>query len=247
MRRAGIAALHAALLLGAASAGSVALGAPGPAARAFDPPTDRPMLLSRTLRRDLADGKAIVTVRRYRVSFTATATGWTVDGELVDSEVTAPPPLAALAEIERKRADDGLFPLTLDRAGLIVPRTTAPGGQGRAAVDDALALTLARIKAQPPAGVGAPIVGFVQQLQALAAQAALTRWPEALFTPGVEASGEQRFALPDGAEGSVITKIRTDGALEMGTMNHATRAVTTEIAGNRRVTREEWSLTPLAG
>lgn len=243
MRRAGIAALYAALLLGAASAAA----SPPPDKRSFDPPLGQPMLLSRTLQRDLADGKAIVTIRRYRVTFAATSTGWTVEGELIDSEVTAPPPLAALAEIERKRSDDGLFPLELDRDGKIVPRASVGGGQGRASVDEALAQALARTRTQPAAAaLSGPISGFVQQLQGLAAQTALTRWPEALFTPGVQTSGEQRFALPDGAEGSVVTEVRTEGGVEARTMSRATRAVTTDIAGSRRVTREEWSLALLS-
>ena len=250
MRRPHAAALHAALLFGAVSAGAIASAtAPPPAAAlAFRPPAG-PMLLSRTLRRDLADGKAVITTRRYRVSFTPNASGWRVDGELVGCEVDAPPALAMLAEIERKRRDEGLFPLTLDRNGLIVPASPPADspGQGRDSVEQAIGATLAQLKANPPAAaVGAPIAGFLQQLQVLAAQAALTRWPVTLFLPGSESRDERRFTLPDGSEGTVTAEVSNAPAPGLATMGRATRRVVTRIGEDSRTSREEWSLEPFA-
>jgi hypothetical protein len=61
------AATHAALLAGAAT-----LALPAAAASSdpgFAPPRDQPLVLSRTVVRELRDGAAIVATRRYRVTF----------------------------------------------------------------------------------------------------------------------------------------------------------------------------------
>ena len=222
-------AAEALLLVGAAA---MAGGADAPApARGFDPPPDRPMLLSRTLVRELADGKAIVATRRYRVAFHRTEAGWRIEGDLVASEIACPPALAALAAIERGRPDDGLFPILLDRAGRIVAREPA-GSLGRGAVERAIEL----------GGSSAAADGFLADVQAAAAGDGLTRWPESLFLPGDEHREEAReVALPDGRAGTVRVALDRASAAAAGTM---TRAITTDLAGTRRVSRESWALDP---
>ena len=126
-----IAALHAALLLGAMSVALPATARSSAATTgAFAPPEGEPMLLTRTLRRELSDGKAIVATRRYRVSFARSDSGWTVDGLLIASEIEAPPSLAALASIEQQRPDDALFPIRLDAGGVILPRANPASPDG---------------------------------------------------------------------------------------------------------------------
>jgi hypothetical protein len=126
------AAVQAGLLVAAVAL----IGAGGAPAAEFAPPVDKPMLLSRTLVRELGGGATIVATRRYRVVFHRTEAGWRIDGALVASEIDAPAALSALAAIERGRPDDGLFPILLDPAGRIVPKAPS-GGQGREAVERA--------------------------------------------------------------------------------------------------------------
>ena len=228
---AGLAATHAVLLAGAATL--VIAAAPAPdAVVALAPPTDRPLLLSRTLTRELPGGKAIVATRRYRIVFARTASGWRIDGTLVASEIAAPPALAALAELERTRPDDGLFPIALDAAGRIV--SASGGAQGRTQVERAIVAVRAKLPGEPLPGVAAGSAG------------ALTRWPETLFLPvETRAANEQRFPLPDGSEGKITVTLASAAAEALATMGRAERTVTTEVGGTRRISRESWSLSAL--
>ena len=249
MRRARIAAFHAALLFGTMSAPlSATAQAPTSPSNVFSPPEGEPMLLTRTLRRELSDGKAIVATRRYRVSFTRIASGWTIDGALVASEIDAPPALAALAEIERLRPDDALFPIQLDARGVIRPRdgTASPDSASwRAALDEAIKLVSVRFT---HGGEGAALGLLVQQMQAVAGAATLSRWPTTLFLPEAGSSREERrFALPENSEGTIITELERLPADELDTMGEAERRVVTNIAGTRRVTREQWTLQRIGG
>lgn len=242
MRRSGFGlgrgAVHAALL-----AGVVALAAPAgatPAGPGFDPPRESPLLLSRKVVRELSGGAAIVATRRYRVTFHEIADGWVVRGELVTSEIDVPPALAAIAAVERGRSDDGLFPMHLDRTGLIVPGPV-PAAMGREAI--AGAVGLARRLGGSDSAVSP---GFIDQVDAAASSpgAGLTRWPEALFLPGaLRGSSEQSFRLPGGDEGSVQVLLESDPAPGLAMMGRAARTVITTAPGTRRVAREEWTIT----
>lgn len=242
MTRGGLGALRAAVhaaLLAAATGLAVPVGAT-PASPAFDPPGESPLLLSRKVVRELSGGAAIVATRRYRVTFHEVADGWLVKGELVTSEIDAPPALAAIAAIERDRSDDGLFPIRLDRTGRIVP-APVPAGMGREAV--AGAVGAAR---QFGGGATAASPGFIDQVGTAASSPGTgnTRWPEALFLPGgLRGTSEQTFKLPDGSEGSVQVVHESDPAPGLAMMGRAARTVITLAPGTRRVAREEWTLT----
>ncbi len=111
---AGIAAILPSTM--AVSAIGTSLSAP---AVHFAPPSD-PIMLTRTVWRSLYDGKEIVSRRRYAIQFVPHGDGFAVTGTLVESTIDAPPALAALAEMERRRADATLFPMRLDANGQMV-------------------------------------------------------------------------------------------------------------------------------
>ena len=246
MTRAGLAewrsTVHAALL-----AGAVTLALPAAAASpepAFAPPRDRPLVLSRTVVRELRDGAAIVATRRYRVTFHPRADGWEVEGTLIASEIDVPPALAAIAAFERDRPEDGLFPMKLDHTGRIVSEP-ASSGLGREAVRGALG---AAKQLAGTSEAGAP-GGFLTQLGAAAASpgGGQTGWPEGLFLPhGLSGTSEQTFRLPDGSDGRVLVLLDSEAAPALATMGRARRTVVTQVAGTRRVAREEWTLEPIA-
>lgn len=218
-----------------------ALSATPPAAVAQGPftPPESQLVLTRVLHSPLADGKEVVARRSYAVHIRPDGDGFRVDGELLGCEVEAPPPLQALAEIERKRPDTGLFPMRLDRRGMLVPAATAPqpgeaAGKAAAiasrAIDGSALDSAERSEAQ----------GFIAHIRS---KASATLWPSDLFRPEpgrrVE---EQQFALPGGGEGRITIEInaRTDSA--PGVLSELGRTVVTEMAGTRRVTREEWTI-----
>lgn len=95
----------------------------------FSPPGE-PLLVTRTVIRTLHDGKEIVARRSYLVTIEKDGDAYSVIGKLVASEITAPPALHALAELERARPDTGTFPIQLDRSGQARGdrNSSSPGG-----------------------------------------------------------------------------------------------------------------------
>lgn len=205
---------------------------------AFSPPESQ-LVLTRVLHSPLADGKEVVARRSYALRIQPDGDGFRVDGELLGCEVEAPPPLQALAEIERKRPDTGLFPMRLDRMGMLVPaaRAAQPDeATGKAAAIASRAIGGSTLDSAERAGAQ----GFIAQIRS---KASATLWPSDLFRPEpgrrVE---EQQFALPDGGEGRIIVEILARADSAPGVLTELERTVVTEMAGSRRVTREEWTI-----
>jgi hypothetical protein len=181
------------LLAGAAAllptvATQVSAQSPETSSRPFIPP-ESPQILTRTLWRSLGDGKQIVVRRRYAVRFTRQDDGFLLDGRLIDAAVEAPPVLAAMAELERNRSDEGLFPLVLDATGRI--REDASSLLESQALREG-----ARLRAQGLLAAK-PLSAAQQQesglfLKALAAQGAPTSWPADLFNPAIGERSESR-------------------------------------------------------
>lgn len=230
------------LLAGAAALLPAAIGlaqadATGQLAPArFAPPTD-PMIMTRTLVRTLADGKQVVVTRRFAIHFTPEGEGYRLDGEQIGAEVAAPPALAALAEIERKRIDSGLFPARLDGQGMI--RSGAilrdPSAKQAAVVQGNQILAAATLPDAAKHERGA-VLGRVAQATTGSA------WPVFLFNPGQQDRIERRkLTMPNGGEGEVEVRITVQGLMSCGLPLAVERTVTTRLSGTSRVTREVWT------
>lgn len=181
------------------------LGAQEGEAPGFTAPTE-PMKLTRVLERALGDGNAVVVTRSWRVRFEPRSDGYSVEGELIAAEVEAPPRLAKLAEVVRNNPQNGLFPMTLDRAGIIV--TEEP--------EDL----------PPVAGLTEAAKNYVEgrdretqeraMRYVLAAQQAgsrmMSRWPADLFYPAHGPRGGERTLAAPGGEGSLT--VRFSGTLD---------------------------------
>jgi len=224
----------AAMLVLAALAGATPLAAaPG----GFAPPRSH-LLLTRTLHRPLPDGKAVVTRRSYEVQILRDGEGYRVEGRLVEAAVDAPPSLAALAEIERARPDNGMFPILLDAGGMIVG-----GGavQSDGSLDRAAAIAVERI-----GGSGLPALDMLQAqsfVTQLRSRSARSQWPADIFHPAPGKRSESRAVpMPGGSQGQVTIEIEARGAGAGGLIAALERIVTTDLAGDHRVTREQWQL-----
>ena len=230
----------AAVLLMAAQ-GSAALGSAASATTSpfavFSPPR-APLLLIRTHYRPLHDGKAIITRRSYSVRIVPDDAGYRVDGELVQVTVDAPQSLAALAEIERRRPDIGMFPILLDAQGQILGggNVQSDGSLGHAAI----------IAAESIGGSGLPAIDMLQAqafVNHLASRSPRSQWPADVFNPVPGKRDEARvIALPGGSEGHVTIEIASQGANRAGQLALLERVVTTDLGGDTRVTREQWQL-----
>lgn len=234
-------AASVAAMLPLAVSGTPAFAIDAPQGPAFTPPTS-PVVLVRELRRPLADGKEIVARRSYAIAFTPIEGGYRVDGTLLDVAVEAPPALAALAQLERQRADT-VFPLYLDRHGWITPPpafTRAPVGDeavAHAASAAARQIQAARLlPAERQAGTA-----FMQGLAA--SPSALTAWPQDLFQPQAARRQEtSKVALPDGSSGTVTVTLEARRAPDPAAFDSVARTVVTEFAGTRRSTVETWRM-----
>jgi hypothetical protein len=204
----------------------------------FSPPENQ-LVLTRVLHSPLADGSEVVARRSYAVSIKPDGEGFRVDGELLGCEVEAPPQLQALAEIERNRPDTGLFPMQLDRAGMLVPPTANP--QPGESIQDAAAMASKALESSELDNAGrAQAQGFIARIRSKAAH---TLWPSDLFRPESGRRIEKHdFALPDGGEGRITVEITARADSAPGVLTELERTVVTEMAGSRRVTREEWTI-----
>lgn len=212
------------------------------AAQAFSPPLSS-LLLSRTLTRTLPDGKTITTRRSYEVRFQRDGDGYRVDGNLVDVTVDVPPSLRALADLERQRPDNGLFPIRLDADGRII------GGGNQTA--SPVVARAAQVAAEQIGGSGLTALDMLQA-QAFVARlrsgSAHSKWPDDVFRPFVGKRSETRTVpLPGGEEGQVVIEIEGRRGGSAGQVGSVHRVVTTDLGGDRRVTRELWELVRHSG
>jgi hypothetical protein len=210
-------------------------------AATFTPPQSA-MILSRTQVRALPDGKTITTRRIYEVRITRAADGFQVDGHLVNVEVDAPPSLQSLVELERRRPDNGLFPMRLDARGMIVS-VMQPGVNP--SLDKAVALVSERIGGSGLAALDMlQAQAFVRQLREGGGRSV---WPSDVFRPAPgKRSEERRLALPGGREGQVVIEIAGEGSGPAGQVAALSRIVTTDLGGDRRTTQERWQITRIA-
>ncbi len=232
---------RAALLAGAAAL--LPLAASGSPARAEGEPSAHfapapsPQILTRTLWRSLHDGAQIMVRRRYEVRFVASGAGYRLDGRQLDVTVEAPEAVAALAEIERARIDETMFPMQLDSRGRIaaVPERGAAADPARQTAI-ALSQTMLRQSALPLAAKHEA----QRQISAIAGAAAASAWPLDLFDPqGADFADRREIALPGGATGVVEVTVRHHPARQ-----EVERTVTTNLAGGARISREVWTLSP---
>lgn len=226
-----------AAILPSAMALSAAQPAQNAPASQFAPPS-APLVLTRTVWRALHDGKQIVIQRRYRLRIIRHGDGFKVDGELIDCSVEAPPSLAALAEMERSRPDEALFPVQLDASGRILanpapekPRLHRQGGR------EAMAAVRNSAIANPDKAQAASLIDQIVNAGGVAP------WPSDLFHPARPEQREQRrIALPGGGQGDISVTIAAHGLLQGGLPRLVERTVVTELDGTRKVSREQWTI-----
>ena len=81
---------------------------------------------------------------------------------------------------------------------------------------------------------------FIEQLPSRAPRSA---WPADVFHPAPGRRSESRAVpLPGGVPGQVTIEIEAQGPDQDGQLASLSRVVTTDLAGDVRVTREQWRL-----
>ena len=212
-----------------------------PAAPAFAPDT-APFRLIRRVERELRDRALLVVERAWSIRFVPQGQGFRLEGKQVDVAVDAPAELDFLANMERDRVEDDMFPLLLSSGGEIMGRSDAPA-------DDVLAdaIEAVRGKLARQLGLGddkAAAERFLTQLQR-AGEQSQAGWPATLFAPGTLDNAEQReVPLPDGRTGEVIIRTLATSDPDTGLMQRFERRVETRLGDSSRSGLERFTLTP---
>ena len=196
--------------------------------------------LTRTIERSLIDGASIRVHRGWDVNFAETARGWLVSGVQVSVDVSAPPALAALAEIEQQRDTSESFPIALDHAGMIVGAAAAKTSLDmREVAQTAERIILAR---GADRGERLALNAFLSQLQT-SADKSLSVFPQDLFFPSEPLqTAVETVDLGGGMVGKVELIYAAETRQTSGLLLNSSRVVTTRLQGQAMRSVESWSL-----
>lgn len=232
------------LIASAALAQLFALGwarpAMGQSGSARFAPAAGPYRLTRTVERQLGRAGKLVVARTWALTFTQQARGFGVTGAQTGVTIDAPPVLAPLAQIERERVEEAMFPLLLDGSGVMAARAA---GRSDDAVAEAVEAVRARLATQQfTAGDLALASQFMDSLQA-AGHSALAAWPLDLFAPGNRSATDRReVALPGGTTGTLTIATTAAADPATGVMQHFERRIDTVVSGLTKTGKERFDL-----
>jgi hypothetical protein len=197
-----------------------------------------PIRLRRELERGLGGGASLIVTRDWECRFFANREGARIEGRQVDVSVMAPPALAALAEIERKREVSGLFPLKLDRGGAIVGWPSGEANVARAVERAAREIDKKAVEQSAQADAKR----YVAEIGRTAAEL-VSQVPRDLFYPQTGKRTETRsLDLPGGEKGSYEITIFAKSRRSDGLLETSERRIVTRIGGSARVSRETWTI-----
>ena len=231
-------------LLGAVSLLPAAALLPGAvlAASAVTPfaPGTTPFRLVRRVERELRDGARLVVERAWSIRFLPQGQGYRLEGKQADVSVDAPAALAFLADMERGRVEEDMFPLQIGANGEIMGQGSASSDATLAHAIEAVREKLARQFVQPDDRVAAE--RFLTQLQR-AGEQALAGWPAILFAPGsLDRSEERAVPLPGGRTGAVTIRTLATSDPVTGLMQRFERRVETRLDTSARSGLERFTL-----
>lgn len=201
------------------------------------------MILHRRVERPLSDGAMIVVARSWEVRFARSGQGAVVEGRQVDCNVEAPAKLDGLAEIERDRNTDDMFPILLSSDGRIVG-SGMPDEEGDLAQAVRIASDLIG-HSNKSAQEKEAALRYLAALQAAGNSAVNVLPPDLFYPSGGEQHDLRKLSLPSGQLGE-IELIRTS-QLAAGRLwlDRSVRRVVTRVAGTSQESREIWTMRPL--
>lgn len=221
-----------------------ALTGPAPLAHAMQassPVTPAgPMRLGRRVTRELRDGETLIVAREWDIAFAPMGRGFSVAGQQVDVVVEAPAVLGALAEIERSRSTEGMFPIMLDQSGMIM---TAGSNMDERDFDAAV------IEAEKTIAETSGTLSdrnarlmHLAQLQK-AGSTMLEQMPRDLFFPDAKSVRTVKpLALADGTTGEFEFTYTAHTAEGGPWLSRAERKIVTRIGDDKRYSSELWTL-----
>lgn len=198
--------------------------------------------LNRRVERELRGDARLAVERAWSIRFQPQGAGYLVYGRQAEVTIDAPPRLAFLADMERARVEEGMFPLLLDTGGGIM-------GRSQAGTDDMLGRAVAAVRerldrhfADPDERASAE--QFLTELQR-AGDEVLADWPAMLFAPGMlDRVDERPVPLPRGETGRVIVQTRASSDPASGLMQRFERRIETRLGDSARSGLERFTLAP---
>lgn len=210
-----------------------------PACRVPYQPPKQARVLTRTLTRDLADGKQIVTTRSYLVRVVPLGQGYRVEGNQISVDVSAPPVLAPLVAMERARVDHETLPILLDHDGYIIP---GPEQEAPTSAETGKAVDAFQAQSRMTPSQRATANTVAHAMIAPGGHV-ITQWPGDVFNPMPGRREDVLHpSLPDGTQGEVVVAITGECGKDIPL--HLTRDVVTRIGGTSRHVQEDWTLGP---
>lgn len=204
-------------------------------------PPDGPMRYSRTVVRQLSDGKEFSAARDFAVTFRRFDGGFMLNGQQTGVRIDAPAALEQFVQIERERDESGMFPIALDAFGQILSTQVAqPAGPD---LPRAIREALSHVSSNVSADEREQLAQYLSALQQ-AGNRVIAYLPTDLFAPvSLSRRDEQRVDLPGGLQGTVESVFECERDAGTGLMRAATRRIVTLVEGTSRTVREDWSLT----
>ncbi|NVE95371.1 hypothetical protein [Altererythrobacter lutimaris] len=227
--------------LGGALLSGIGAGASAALARSSASIAGQTKLLSRTVERDLKDGQRLVVARSWSISFEPSGEGTAIFGSQRSVAVDAPPRVAAIAQIERARSTDSMFPILLCSHGLI----RAAGVSHTPADMEQVVASARAILTKEGQTTGNEAVIRTTLFQISRAPARLIETlPVDLFFPREPLIEVRRpLALETGQSGEFVMRYETSVDPASGLLVRAERVITTILGADRRASRELWTLT----
>lgn len=230
----------------------------------FAPPLDGPLLLTRTIERDLARGRFVQTVR-YHLRFTPAGRGYRMRWQQIGQHADGPAELLRLLSLQDVASEGELLDFTLDSRGALIGVSESPESPQR------LASAIARLRADR-ALTGQPererkaIADVLDRLEALppherarlqlAKASRLLDFAAQPCTDGhliardgrpvrITATGDEWLILaasddqPAHAATLVSTTLNARVSLRTGLVETLDRITMSSVAGTRRASREQ--------
>jgi hypothetical protein len=198
------------------------------------------MRFVRKLRRELSGGFSVAAERQFEIHFVGLGAGYRVEGRQLGSTIEAPPNLEALARLEQERLEEGMFPLDLDREGII---RSGPASVAMPNLQQAIDIALSQLTAglDSAAQLG-EVRTFMAGLQQAAGTLSSAMPPDLFVPPSSVQRASREIDLPGGLHGSFSTEYSGSISQDTGLLAHARRVILTETGGTRRETVESWTL-----
>lgn len=205
---------------------------------------DTPLRLERRLERGIGDADIIMVRRSWQVLCGRQGRGIMISGNQIEAEVSAPPHLSALAQIEQQRDASAMFPLLLDEDGLIISQGREPAAND--AVAGAMRAAEAMIASQPvPPEERERYRLYLTQVHQAGASVLDTLPSDLLFPAGIAEDRSEVVDLPGGLTGQFTLRYHAMPQPDAPWLKRAERRVMTSVGGFTRNASEVWTLAPI--